>query len=156
MHQNGTCYAELNGEHADEGFIPLRLIILEIWTRETKKSWNFRKFDLWPVITGSNIDLGHQKIPPFASTRWEQSAGLLREALWCFVWKRQGGRTNFTPAPAKVEKHSLRARVNQYKIKFQNVNIPELYVLKTYKQAVYVANFKSISYFLTTRWHWFE
>ena len=64
-----------------------------IWTRETKKSWNFLKFDLWPVITGSNIDLGPKITPPIASTRWAQSAGLFREALRRFVWKRQGGRT---------------------------------------------------------------
>ena len=91
MYQNTTFYAELNGEHAGEGFMPLRSIVLEIWARETKKSWNFRKFDLRPVITGSNIDLGPKIIPPIASTRREQSAGLFREALRRFVWKRQGG-----------------------------------------------------------------
>ena len=45
MHQNTTFCAELNGEHAGEDFLPLRSIVLEIWNRETKKSWNFRKFD---------------------------------------------------------------------------------------------------------------
>ena len=99
MHQNTTFYAELNGEHVQfcrierEGFMPLRAIFLEIWTHETKKSWNFRKCYLWPVITGSNIDLGPKVIPPITSTRREQSAGLFREALRRFVWKRQGGRT---------------------------------------------------------------
>ena len=91
MHQSTTFYAELNGEHAGEGFMPLRSILLEIWTRETKKSRNFRKFDLWPVITGSNIDLGPKIIPPIASTRRTQSTGLFREALRRFVSKRQGG-----------------------------------------------------------------
>ena len=91
MHQNTTFYAELNGEHSGEGFMPLRLIALEIWIRETKKSRNFRKFDLWPAITGSNIDLVPKIIPPIASTRRAQSAGLFREALRRFVWKRQGG-----------------------------------------------------------------
>ena len=37
MHQNTTFYAELNEEHAGECFMPLRSIVLEIWTRETKK-----------------------------------------------------------------------------------------------------------------------
>ena len=46
VHQNSIFYAELNGEHAGEDFMPLRSILLEIWTRETKKSRNFRKFDL--------------------------------------------------------------------------------------------------------------
>ena len=58
---------------------------------ETKKSRNFRKFDLWPAITGSNIDLGPKIIPPLARTRRAQSAGLFREALWRFFWKSQGG-----------------------------------------------------------------
>ena len=46
MHQNTTFYAELNGKLAGEDFMPLRTIILEVWIRETKKLWNFRKFDL--------------------------------------------------------------------------------------------------------------
>ena len=46
MHQNTTFDAELNGEHADEGFMSQPSIVLEIWTREHKKSWNFRKFGL--------------------------------------------------------------------------------------------------------------
>ena len=55
MHQNTSFYAELNGQHAGEGFMPLRSIILEIRTRETKKSRIFRKFDLWPVITDASF-----------------------------------------------------------------------------------------------------
>ena len=89
MHQNASFCAELNGEHA--GFMPLRSTALEIWTRETKKSLDFRKFDLWPANTGSNIDQGPKIIPPIASTRRAQSSGLFREALRRFVWKRQGG-----------------------------------------------------------------
>ena len=46
MHQNTTFYEELNGEHAGEGFMPLRLIVLMPSTREVEKSWNLRKFDL--------------------------------------------------------------------------------------------------------------
>ena len=84
-------------------------------TREVEKSWNLRKFDLWPAITGSNIDLGPKIIPPIASTRREQSAGIFREALRRFVWKRQGGvAPTPPPTPAKVAKHRLRARVNKY------------------------------------------
>ena len=97
MHQNTTFYAELIGEHAGEGFMPLRWIVLMLSTREVEKSWILRKFDLWHAITGSNIDLGPKIIPPIASTRREQSAGLFREALRRFVWKRQGGRTNPPP-----------------------------------------------------------
>ena len=115
MHQNTTFYAELNGEHAGEGFMPLRSIVLEIWTRKAKKSRNFRKFDLWPGITGSNIDLRPKIIPPIASTRRAQFAGLFREALRRFVWKRQGGSHQPPPpTPAKVAKHRLRARVKRW------------------------------------------
>ena len=46
MHLNTTFYAELNGVHAGEGFMPLRSLVLEIWTRKTKKSRNFQKIDL--------------------------------------------------------------------------------------------------------------
>ena len=63
------------------------------------------------AITGSNIDLGPKIIPPTASTRRPQSAGLFREALRRFVWKRQGGSHPPPPTPAKVGKHRLRARV---------------------------------------------
>ena len=55
-------------------------------------------------------------IPPIASTRREQSAGLFREALRRFVWKRQGGGVAPTPPPLHRRKwrlkHRLWARVN--------------------------------------------
>ena len=35
MYYNTIFYAELNGEHAGEGLMPLQSIVLEIWTRET-------------------------------------------------------------------------------------------------------------------------
>ena len=47
MYQNTTFYAELNGEYAGEGFMPLRSIVLEIWTRKTKKITEFPK--IWPL-----------------------------------------------------------------------------------------------------------
>ena len=100
MHQNISFFAKLNGEHAGEGFMPLGSIFLEIRTRELEKSRNFRKFDFWPAITGSNIDLGPKIIPPIVSTRREKSAGLFREALRCFVWKRQG-RGSHQPSPTE-------------------------------------------------------
>ena len=42
MHQNTAFYAELNGEHAGEGFM-LRSMVLEILTREAKKIMEFPK-----------------------------------------------------------------------------------------------------------------
>ena len=38
MHQNTAFYAEFNGEHTGEGFMSLRSVVLEIWTRETEKN----------------------------------------------------------------------------------------------------------------------
>ena len=83
-------------------------------TREVEKSWNLRKFDLWPAITGSNIDLGPQIIPPIASTRREQSAGLFREALRRFVWKRQGG---VAPTPPPLHRRRWRNTVYRARVK---------------------------------------
>ena len=37
MHQNTSFCAALNGEHADEGLMPLRYIVLLIWTRKVEK-----------------------------------------------------------------------------------------------------------------------
>ena len=50
MHQNTTFYAELNEEHAGEGFMPLRSIVLEIWTREQR--WKTDSF-LVPLRPGA-------------------------------------------------------------------------------------------------------
>ena len=47
MHQNTTFYAELDGEHAGEGFMPLRSIVLETWTREQR--WKTDSF-LVPLL----------------------------------------------------------------------------------------------------------
>ena len=66
-------------------------MVFMLSTREVEKSWNLRKFYLWPTITGWNIDLGSKIIPPIASTRREQSA------LRRFVWKRQRGGSHPPP-----------------------------------------------------------
>ena len=130
MHQNTTFYAELNGEHAGEGFMPLRQIVLMLSTREVEKSWNWRKFDLWPAITGSNIDLGPKIIPPIASTRREQSAGLFREALRRFVWKRQGGgRTNPPPLHRRRWQNMVYGRGLKETSQLRYSNLSEIAVL---------------------------
>ena len=38
MHQNTSFCAKLNGEHAGEGRMPLRYIVLLIWTRKVLKN----------------------------------------------------------------------------------------------------------------------
>ena len=69
-------------------------MMLMLSTREVEKSWYLRKFDLWPAITESNIDLGPIIIPPIARLVYSARAicwFFFREALRRFVWKRQGG-----------------------------------------------------------------
>ena len=56
--------SELNVKHAGEGFGSLRFIVFEIYACKLEKLLIFRKFDLLPFITGSNIDLGAKNAPP--------------------------------------------------------------------------------------------
>ena len=89
------------------GATPLRFFA------DSEKTAALRAAGFWATLWGPNIDLEPKIIPTIASTRREQSAGLFREALRRFVWKRQGGGGSHQPTPAKVAKHGLRARVNK-------------------------------------------
>ena len=100
MHKKHPFCVELNGEHAGEGPMPLRYIVLLILTRKVEKSKNFRKFDLWPAITGSNIHLGAKIIQPIASTRREQSSGFSAKLYDSSFGNAKGGRT---PPPCPTE-----------------------------------------------------
>ena len=55
---NTLSCSELNGEHAGENFRSLRDILTPLWACKTKKCHFSRKFDRWPDLTRSNIDLG--------------------------------------------------------------------------------------------------
>ena len=70
--------SELNGEHAGESFRSLRFILFEIYVCKVEKWSISRKFDLWPLITTSNIHLGSKNAPPITSTHREQSADFFR------------------------------------------------------------------------------
>ena len=105
--------SEWSEEHAGEGFISLRHILTPLWACKAKKCHFSRKFDLWPDLTRSHINLGPKTICAIARSRRGASTGFSREALRPSGADRQGGgggRTN--PARAKVAKHRVRARVN--------------------------------------------
>ena len=52
-----------------------------------RKTTIFHKFDLWCVISGSNIDLEAEILCPFARSRWNQSDGCCCEALRRLIYK---------------------------------------------------------------------
>ena len=55
--ENTFC-SELNGKRAGESFMSLRFIVFfKICSCKVEKLSISRKFDLWPIITDSNIDL---------------------------------------------------------------------------------------------------
>ena len=90
--------SELNGEHAGEGFRSLRHILLPLWACKSQKCRFSRKFDLWPDLTRSNVDLGLKTIYAIARSRQDASTVFFREALRPSGADRQGGgRTNPLP-----------------------------------------------------------
>ena len=105
--KNTLSCSELNGEHAGEGFISLRHILTPLWACKAKKCHFSRKFDLWPDLTRSNIDLGPKTICAIARSRRGASTGQFREALRPSGADRQGGRT---PLTVRVIRNALTGR----------------------------------------------
>ena len=89
MQQNISFWAELSGEHAGEGFMPLTLTII-LLTEVKLQNMKFSKIYLWAAIPGSNINLGPKTLLPVEYTRREQPTGLSAETVRLLVWKRQG------------------------------------------------------------------
>ena len=73
--------SELNGKHASDSFRSLRHILLPLWACKSQKSQFSRKFDLWPDLTRSNVDLGLKTIYAIAKFRRDASTVFFREAL---------------------------------------------------------------------------
>ena len=76
-----------------------------------------RKFDPFPDLTRSNVDLGLKTICAIARSRRDASTGLFREALRPGPIA-SGGRTNPPPPPPERPRYENcpdRARVNGYK-----------------------------------------
>ena len=90
---------------------------LSCYERVKPKKCNFSwKFDLWPDLTSSNVDLGLKTICAIARYRRDASTVFFREALRPSGADRQGGHTyqptNQPPPLAKLVKYRKRARVN--------------------------------------------
>ena len=117
--KNTLSCSELNEEHAGEGFRSLRYILTPLWACKAKKCHFSRKFDLWPDLTRSNIDLGPKTICAIARSRRGASTGLFREALRPSGADRQGGGSYQPPPPdrPRYEKCPDRARVNTILLK---------------------------------------
>ena len=109
---NTLSCSELNGEHAGECFTSLRHILTPRWACKAKKLF-LRKFDLWPDLTRSNVDLGPKTICAIARSRRGASTVFFREALLPPGADRQGGRTN-PPDRLRYEKCPDRARVRAH------------------------------------------
>ena len=111
--KNTLSCSKLNGEHAGEGFRSLRHILTPLWACKAKKCHFSRKFDLWPDLTRSNIDLGPKTICAIARSRRGASTGFFREALRPSGADCQGGGVVPTPPPdrPRYEKCPDRARV---------------------------------------------
>ena len=109
--KNTLSCSELNEEHSGEGFRSLRHILTPLWACKVKKCHFSRKFDLWPDLTRSNIDLGPKTICAIARSCRGASTGLFREALRPSGADRQGGVVP-TPPPdrPRYEKCPDRAR----------------------------------------------
>ena len=100
--KNTLSYSELNGEHAGEGFRSLRHILTPLWACIDKKCRFSRKFDLWPDLTRSNIDLRPKTICAIARSRRGASTVFFREALRPSGADRQGGGRTNPPPPLTV------------------------------------------------------
>ena len=115
---NTLSCSELNGEHAGEGFRSIRHILTPLLACKAKKSHFSRKFDLWPDLTRSNVDLGLKTIArshrdyAIARSHRDASTVFFREALRPPGADSQGGSYQPPPPPlAKVAKYGKRARV---------------------------------------------
>ena len=111
--KNTLSCSEWNEEHAGECFRSPRHILTPVWACKAKKCHFSRKFDLWPDLTRSNIDLGPKTICAIARSRRGASTGLFREALRPSGADRQGGGSYQPPPPdrPRYEKCPDRARV---------------------------------------------
>ena len=96
---NTLSCSELNGEHAGEGFRSIRHILTPLLACKAKKCHFSRKFDLWPDLTRSNVDLGLKTICAIARSHRNASTGFFREALQPSGADRQGGSYQPPPPP---------------------------------------------------------
>ena len=91
--------SELNGKHAGEGFRSLRHILLPLWACKSKK-WRFsQKFDLWPDLTRSNVDLGLKIVYAIARSCRDASTGFFPRSSTTIRGRSPGGVVPTPPPP---------------------------------------------------------
>ena len=88
---NTLSCSELNGEHVGEGFRSIRHIRTPLLACKSEKCQFTRKFDLWPDLTRSNIDLGPKKCVHSRDLIETRRLFFFREALRPSGADRQGG-----------------------------------------------------------------
>ena len=113
---NTLSCSELNGEHAGEGFRSLRHILTPLWACKAQNVIFREKFDIWPDLTRSNVDLGTKNNMcnrEISSRRidWFFPRGSTTSGA-----DRQGVRTPPPPDRPRYEKCRDRARVTAFSI----------------------------------------
>ena len=96
---NTLSCSELNGEHAGEGFRSLRHILTPLLACKAKKCHFSRKFDLWPDLTRSNVDLGLKTICAIARSRRGTSTVFFPRSSTTIRGRSPGGGGRTNPPP---------------------------------------------------------
>ena len=108
---NDTLYCwELSGEYAGEDLRSLRSTVLKYDNEKLENCRFCEKFDIWPLISGSYVDLGPNNSQPIASTRRDQSAGFFPLSYTTLSFETHEGRID-PPPPARHRYQNRRARV---------------------------------------------
>ena len=94
---NALSCSELNREHVSEGFRSLRHILTRLWACKPKNFIFSRKFELWPDLTRSHVDLGLKTICAIARSRRDASTGIFHEAIRPSGADFQGGGRTTPP-----------------------------------------------------------
>ena len=69
-----------------------------------------RKFDIWPLVNDSNINLRLKNVPPVASTRREQSAVFFPLSCTTINFETHGGSLHPPPLHVRVMKIGVNGR----------------------------------------------
>ena len=88
---NTLSCSELNGKHAGEGFRSIRHILTPILVCKAKKNHFSRKFDLWPDLIRSNVDLGPKTICAIARSHRDASTGFFPRSSTTIRGRSPGG-----------------------------------------------------------------
>ena len=97
--KNTLSCSELSEEHAGEDFRSLRHILTPLWACKAKKCHFSRKFDIWPDLTRSNINLGPKTICAIARSRRGASTVFFPRSSTTIRGRSPGGSHQPPPTP---------------------------------------------------------